>query len=197
MHRLIRNTHLALGVLFTLVWMMYGISSVQMSHPEWFPAEPAVSHEEVPVDAGTGAVEADVAARTIAQDLARYADMHGDVENVRAADDTLTFRIVRPGTIHQVVYLQGSQTASVTSSVGGFIAMLNRLHHYAGFWRGWLPLDLWGVLVSLASVGLILLGATGIYLWFRTYGERVVGGSILAVGTAVGLALIVLLRTAG
>ena len=49
MHRLIRNTHLTLGIAFTLVWLMYGLSSVQMSHPEWFPMEPAVTRKVVPV----------------------------------------------------------------------------------------------------------------------------------------------------
>ena len=42
-----------------------------------------------------------------------------------------------------------------------------------------------GVLMGLASVGLILLGATGIYLWFRTYGERVIGEALEPLAGAV------------
>lgn len=192
MHRLIRNTHLALGIAFTLVWLMYGLSSVQMSHPEWFPMEPAVTREIV----AAGPVSA-ASPEVLAASLAREIGARGDVENIRAAGDTVAFRVVRPGTVLEVTYLQEEATALVVTRVGGFMTMLNRLHHYAGFWRGWLPLDLWGLLVAAASVGLILLGVTGIYLWFRTHGERVVGGAILLGGGVASVVLLVLMRAAG
>lgn len=191
-HSTIRNTHLTLGIAFTLVWLMYALSSVQMSHPEWFPMAPEITILEAPV-----AVPLPATAEQVASSLARSADVAGDVDNVSTAGDTLAFRVVRPGTVHLVTFVQGGTTAIVETQVGGFMNMLNRLHHYAGFWRGWFALDLWGVLVALASIGLIVLGASGIYLWFRTYGERLVGGLILGFGVVVGVVLIVLLRTAG
>lgn len=195
MHRLIRNTHLTLGVVFTLVWLMYGLSSVQMSHPEWFPMEPEVTRQVIPVTHSPR--QSAASPEALAVELAHELGARGDVENVRSAGATVTFRVVRPGTVHEITYLRDMPTATVVTNVGGLMSMLNRLHHYAGFWRGWLPLDLWGALMGLGSVGLILLGATGIYLWFRTYGERVIGGAILGGGALASIVLIVLLRTAG
>lgn len=189
-HSTIRNTHLTLGIAFTLVWLMYALSSVQMSHPEWFPMQPEVTLLEAPVQ-----VPVTPTAHQVAASLARSVDVAGEVENVSTVGDTLAFRVIRPGTVHEVTFVHGATTALVETQVGGFMNMLNRLHHYAGFWRGWLPLDLWGMLVALASLGLIALGVSGIYLWFRTHGERVVGGAILAMGIAIGAVLIILLRT--
>jgi hypothetical protein len=41
----------------------------------------------------------------------------------------------------------------------------------------------------------ILLGATGIYLWFETYGERAIGVVLLAINLGVCVTLLVLIRT--
>jgi len=192
MYRLMRNTHLALGVAFTLMWLMYGVSSVQMSHPEWFDGSPETAEAEVPVE-----LPADAGATALAGALAGPAEVLGDVGNVRESGDTLRFQVVRPGTNHQVTWVRGRSQATVLTHRAAFMGVLNRLHHYAGFWRSWTPLDLWGILVALSSVGLIVLGVSGIYLWFRTWGERRVGGVILVVGLTTGVVLLVLLRTAG
>ena len=192
MYRLIRNVHLALGVGFTLVWLMYGLSSVQMAHPDWFPMEPERSEARVAV-APTAAPDA----RALSVALAERGAVRGDVRSPATAGDTLRFQVVRPGTVHQVSYVAGAATATVVTNVGGFMTMLNRLHHYGGFWHVWGPLDLWGLLVALASVGLMVLGVSGIYLWFRTYGERRLGTALLGFSLAFGVAMTVLIRAAG
>ena len=52
----------------------------------------------------------------------------------------------------------------------------------------------WGAFVAVSSLPLLLLGATGVYMWFRQYKERLVGGIILAVGLIVGIGLLVATR---
>ena len=39
-------------------------------------------------------------------------------------------------------------------------------------------------------LALLTLGATGVYMWFRLYTERVLGGVFLSIGLFVGLGLL-------
>jgi hypothetical protein len=45
----------------------------------------------------------------------------------------------------------------------------------------------------LTAVGLLILGITGTYLWFKIYKERLAGSILLAGGLAYGLTLVFLL----
>ena len=47
MYRLLRNTHLFLGIGAFLFLMMYGVSAVQMAHNQWFSMKPIVSEVQV------------------------------------------------------------------------------------------------------------------------------------------------------
>src|SRR5688500_3114106 len=115
MHRLIRNTHLSLGLVFSLVWLMYALSSVQMAHPEWFPMEPEVTRQRLPQpDLAT------VSAERLPGALQKAAALHGDIANVRTLGDTLAFQVVRPGTVHAVSFHAPSGTLLVETQVGNF-----------------------------------------------------------------------------
>ena len=57
------------------------------------------------------------------------------------------------------------------------------------------PHNLWGVLMLLTSVGLLVLGGTGLYLWFRMRSERRVGSILLAANLVFGVVLIALIWT--
>ena len=61
---------------------------------------------------------------------------------------------------------------------------LKQLHTNHGFWHDFLPSNVWAGLSLLGSIGLILLGLSGIYLWFGFHQERVIGGVLLGTGLA-------------
>ena len=74
--------------------------------------------------------------------------------------------------------------------------MINGIHHLAGLRHEYELLNLWGFFVGFVSVALFALGATGVYLWFKHYNERVIGMVLLGISLAYGLTLIVLVRVA-
>jgi hypothetical protein len=76
------------------------------------------------------------------------------------------------------------------------MGMLNRIHHVGGVWHEFTLTNIWGFFVGVVSVSLLVLGATGIYMWFKLHQERVIGTILLVVGLGYGLTLIVLIRTA-
>jgi len=188
MFKLIRNVHLFLGLLCFSFLLMYSVSAVQMSHVDWFTMEPTVTEQSVAVDV------ADVQnPRAFAQQLMQ-AGMWGELQNISQDDAGFRLRIVRAGTTHDVDYKTGSPTAQVKTSAAGIMGMLNRLHHTAGFYREQSITDWWAVFVSLTSLALLLLGATGVYMWFQLYKERLLGGIFLSFGLFIGLGLLIATR---
>ncbi len=77
------------------------------------------------------------------------------------------------------------------------MGMLNRLHHWAGFWREPMSMKLWAVAVAAVSAALVLLGASGIYMWFTRRSERRIGIALLGINLAFALTLLTLLRISG
>jgi hypothetical protein len=184
MHKVIRNIHLFLGLLCFSFLLMYSASAVQMSHVEWFSSNPTVTEQTIAVSPADSQNP-----RSFAQAL-MHAGMWGELENVVQDAAGFRLRIVRAGTIYDVDYAAGSPTAQVKSSVAGFMGMLNRLHHTAGFYREQSTMDWWAVFVALTSLALLTLSATGVYMWFQLYTEQVLGGVFLSIGLFVGLGLL-------
>lgn len=188
MYKIVRNVHLFLGLSCALFLLMYSASAVQMAHVEWFSNELTVVEESLPVGpelAGN--------ARGFAQSLMQQG-MWGELQNVSQDENGFRFRILRPGTTHDVTYASGQPTANVKTSVAGFMGMLNRLHHMAGFYREQSITKWWAGFAAFTSAALLLLGATGIFLWFRLYKERLIGGVILSAGLILGVGLLVATR---
>jgi hypothetical protein len=186
MYRVLRNTHLFLGIAAMLFVLMYGVSSVQMAF-RWFSLEPQVieSRTQIP--------------ETVAEDpraIGRELGLRGELSNVEKTEAGYKFRVHRPGTEHEIEYERSSRQAKIHTETCGFMAMLNRIHHIHGTWHGYTLVNVWGVFVGLVSGALLVLGATGIYLWFRIHSERLIGAVLLTVNLGICVTLLVLMRTA-
>jgi len=188
MYKLLRTVHLLLGLSCSTFLLMYSVSAVQMAHVDWFSNEETVTQ-------GTAAVSAESALnpRALAQSLMQ-AGMSGELQNVEADEAGFRFRIVRVGTVHTVSYSAGEPTARLETRVADVMGMMNGLHHMAGFYREQGLTHWWGAFVAFASLALLGLGLTGVYLWFRMHKERLVGGVLLSAGLVIGVGLLVATR---
>lgn len=72
----------------------------------------------------------------------------------------------------------------------GFMQTLDRMHSLPSAWRRY-P---WVALPGLVGLGLLAIGATGLFLWFEKRRERRTGGAILAFGIVLVGTLIVWMR---
>src|SRR5690242_3453248 len=97
----------------------------------------------------------------------------GEMMQVNASHDGASFRIVRPGTVYEVAWASGR--AKIRTNEANFMGMLNRIHHIGGLWHEFTLINVWGFFVGGVSLTLLILGATGIYLWFKIHQERVIG----------------------
>ena len=192
MYTTIRTIHLLLASFSLPFLVMYGVSAVQMSHNSWFQMKPAVQERDFAVAPG----QAD--ARAIAREVMdRERSIKGEIANVQLNAAGVSLRIVVPGTVHEVKYSAASGTAHVRTSVAGVMGMLNRLHHWAGFYHEPVSMKVWASAVAIVSAALLLVGATGIYMWFTRRPERRIGLALLGMNVAFALVVIVLLRRSG
>lgn len=186
MYKLIRNTHLLLGLSASAFLLMYGISAVQMAHPRWFSLQPSVTESTLSLAAADP--------RAAARELMTSHGMTGELAAVQQNGGGFHFRIVRPGTVYEVDYSRAAGSAKVRTSMAGFLGMLNRIHHLAGLRHEYGLLNVWGAFVALTSVVLIGIGLSGIYLWFKIHTERGIGVVLLGGSLAFSLTLIVWMR---
>jgi hypothetical protein len=192
MYKGIRNVHLLLASFSLPFLLMYAVSAVQMSHDAWFTTKAAVHEQQLSLAAGKSE------AREIARDvIERASAIRGELTNIQMTAAAINLRLVLPGTVHEVQYDRASGATRVKTSVAGFTGMLNRLHHAAGLSHESGSLNMWGVAVAIVSSALLLLGATGIYMWFARRQERVTGAVLLAVNLVVVVGLLIAIRRAG
>ncbi len=188
MYRLLRDTHLLLGLFFFLFVMMFGVSSVRFAHHGWFAGGPAESESTLPVHPA----KADTP-RALARHLMEDGGLRGELHGVEEDGPAVRFSISRIGTVHDVRYERGAAEAEVKTRVFPFMDKMTWLHATFGVQHEYGPHNVWGVLMFLTSVGLLALGGTGLYLWFRMRSERRAGSIVLAANLVLGAVLIALI----
>jgi hypothetical protein len=192
MYTKVRAVHRLLASISLPFLLMYGVSAVQMAHGTWFTTRPEVRESRLAVSPGL------TDARAIAREVtSRVPAVRGELSNIKSTAAATSLRLVLPGTVHDVHYDRLSGVAQLKTSVAGTMGMLNRLHHAAGLWHEPLSLKAWGFVVALVSAALLLLGITGVYMWFARRTERVAGAVLLAINLVVVLALLATMRSAG
>jgi len=188
MYRVLRDTHLLLGLFLFVPVMMFGVSSLHFSHGSWFGSKPAATQSTVVVDPGQASTP-----RELARHLMEEQGYRGGLHDIRDDAGQIHFNISRIGTRHDVDYTRGDREAQVRTRVFPFMDTMTWMHATFGVQHEYAPHNVWGALMFLTSVGLLVLGGTGLYLWFKLRAERGIGLILLLGNLAFGATLIVLL----
>jgi hypothetical protein len=188
--RLMRNIHLGLGLAFALIALLFALSSLAFIYGSLLPEESVEDAEQTLLIPAAKASNG----RALASELMRNHGIEGDLRGVEVSSEEIRFRIVRPGTEAHVVYSPASEEATIRLRRLGLAQTLKQLHTNHGFWHDFLPSNVWAGLSLLGSIGLILLGLSGIYLWFNFHHERIVGGVLLGGGILYAVTTLVLTR---
>jgi len=187
-----RNAHLATGILCAAMAAIFAVSSLVIIYRPWLPAGKSESELSVAVPPDRAATP-----RALALVLMREHGLRGELRQVGAEGGAMSFRIVRPGTEARVQYDPGSGVATISTTRRGTLETLVQIHTNHGLWHEFLPSQAWGALSLLASIGLLLLGVSGLYLWFSFHEERVIGAVLLGAGLVYGLVTLALTRLTG
>jgi hypothetical protein len=185
MHALIRNTHLVLGLASVLFILAYAVSAVQMAHQ--IRLSPEISEEDLTLPTG-------LAARPVAEALMQQRGYGGELGDPQMMPKGFSVTITRPGTNFAVRYDVATGQTHIRRETRSVLGMLNRLHHQKGLHHQDGRLNVWGWALALVSIMLLVIGGTGVYLWFRMHSERVIGAILLAANLVVSLGLLAALR---
>ena len=191
MFRLMRNVHLILGLVFIVYALVFAVSSLVIIYRPWLPQTRQDTERTVRIDPQQAATP-----RALALELMRNHGLKGDLRDIEQNGQGMKFVVARPGTNAEVTYSPSSGEAKIQTRRQGFLEMTVQLHTNHGFWHDFLPSNAWALLSLLGSIGLFLLGATGIYLWFCHNEERVIGSVLLGLGLIYSLTTLLLSRTA-
>lgn len=189
MFRLMRNIHLGLGLIFVVMAMIFAVSSLVFIYRPWLGSKPVVTESTLKISP-----ESTVNARAAARELMANHGMKGDLRQIKENGDAVSFQIARPGEVAEVRYSRSTGDAKVTARRSGALETLVQLHTNHGLWHEYAPSNLWAAISLLTSAGLLLLGATGIYLWFAHHSERLFGGILLGSSLVFGIVTLVLTR---
>jgi hypothetical protein len=184
-----RNIHLGLGLLFVLMALIFAVSSLVIIYRPWLQSSPRISESTVQIS-----LEAAASARGAARELMADHGMKGDLRQIQEDGDAVSFRIVRPGEVVEVKYGRSRGEANIKVRRHGALETLVQLHTNHGLWHEYAASNVWAAISLLASAGLLLLGVTGIYLWFAHHSERLIGGILVGLGLSYGLITLVLTR---
>jgi len=184
-----RNLHLGLGLIFVLMAMIFAVSSLAIIYRPWLGSKPTLSESVVRISP-----EAAASPGAAARELMANHGMKGELRQIKEDGDAVSFQIVRPGEAVEVRYGRSTGEVKIKLRRHGALETLIQLHTNHGLWHEYVPSNIWAAISFLASVGLLLLGATGIYLWFAHHSERLVGGVLLGAGLIFGLVTLVLTR---
>ena len=191
MFRLMRNLHLGLGLIFVLMALVFAVSSLVFIYRPLLKLSPRDSEVSIQLSP-----EAAATPRAAARELMTRHGFKGDLREIRE-QAVVRFRIVRPGEQADVQYTPAIGEAKVKVRKYGAFETMVQLHVNHGLWHEYAPANLWAALSLFTSVGLLLLGASGIYLWLAHHNERLIGGILLGFGLVYGVVTLVLTRLEG
>jgi len=170
----LRAVHLGTA-LFSLAFLLaYGIGAVEFAHRKWMAGSEQSTVETRRFAPGV----------TDARILAR--EWRGELAAIENSAGALKFRVTTSlGRTFEVTYSIATGETTVKTTTVSFLRTLAWMHVSRGSWA---------YAAALVSLGLLTLGATGIYLWFQNHKERWIGGSLLVVEVVIALGLIVSMR---
>jgi hypothetical protein len=188
-----RDTHLYAGLFISPCVVLFALSVFVLVHPPG-AARPAstdlpsraVANLQVPtgVENLSGRVRVDAV-----RSLLDQAGVHGEIGSIRyiPKEHRLSIPVGVPGRETTFSLDLNTSTATITRHETGVWDTLMVLHklpgpHLADIRMNWLPMQVWRWLADATVYLVLLISASGIYLWTVLRSERRVGIALLLAG---------------
>jgi hypothetical protein len=185
-----RKLHYYLGLYLLLFLWLFALSGLVLNHPRWTAGQfwsrrhETVSEHTIRQDpAGTD--------EELTTGIMRELALVGEPGALRrdSTGSRFEFQVVRPGRVYRVAADLSARRASVTEIRLDRWGAIDALHKLTGVRldkpqerREWIMTRLWSLAMDALAIGLLVLVATGLYLWYRLGTNRVGGIVALALG---------------
>jgi hypothetical protein len=187
-----RKLHYYLGLYLLFFLWLFAITGLVLNHGTWIPS-PQSGRTVVNYDQsiqrldGKGALDD-------ARSVMRQLNIEGEIDWVATptAPGRFDFRVSRPGENHEIkVDLNAGVAAVQRTNLNGWnVARI--LHTFTGVRaadarsaRDWIVTTIWALAMDAVALGLVLMVATSLWIWWNLKGKRPGGAAALALGCLV------------
>ena len=186
-----RRLHFYLGLYFLFFIWLFSISGLFLNHQWSF--EEFWEDRDVTVAERTITRPREEGDLAIARDLMRQLGVAGEVNQTDRSGngEEFEFQVTRPGRTVNVDADFVTGRAEVEEIRVNAFGVMDALHHFTGVSmtdpereRDWLLTRIWSAAMDAVAVGLIVLVASGLYLWYRLRRKRRLGLIALGLGLA-------------
>ena len=199
-----RDAHLYVGLFISPWIVVFALSVIFLNH-NWVPEGQAgkVLRSTVIVDVPDGFEQAEGMKRVqLARQMLDQLGVSGEIGYVSSGGQQhhFSFPVSRPGWTATLELDADTGSVAVEEQYTSTADALNYLHkspgpHNANIRGNWLLTRVWKYSVDTFVYLLLLLSASGVYLWFTLQAERKAGLVVLASGAVSLLAILVALCT--
>jgi hypothetical protein len=187
----IDRLHTYIGLYFVVFIWLFSVSGLLLNHPRWEFARFWSDREEVTYQASieSGSVGGDL---SMARSIMDQMKVIGEIDQVTTFNDgRFKFRAVKPGHIFEAITNATRDSASVKEITTNSWGVLHLLHSFNGVefgkaekQRDWILTWVWVIAMDALCLGLAVVVASGIYLWWSMSGKRALGILSLCLGTS-------------
>jgi len=190
-----KKIHIYTGLLLFLFIFLFAFSGFMLNHrwEIWDFWSSRIEHtEEISVDIPQADTDLEKAQKIISQ-----IDAEGEIHFIAHHVQTNEFEIktTRPGqkTTIKVNLTTGKGEINIIDLNGW--ELLPSLHAYTGLHsnieekKNWFWTEIWSVMMDITAIGLIVLLASGLYMWLKQRSERRIGLILLETGSVVFILL--------
>lgn len=185
--RLNRRIHLYLGLVLLPWVMMYGLSSLIISHQSWFRPDKPPAWEplfERPYQRPIPDVSGE-ALRPIAREILRENGLDGAFYAQRPNPNTLQITRHTFFDLTRLTYSIREQKLRAERQVAPRNQLLVRMHFRGGYHQPTFLDKAWGAIVDLTCVAIVLWILSGLIMWWRLprlrlWGSLALGGGVLS-----------------
>lgn len=176
----LRRTHGWLGLGGAVAGVLFSITTLLMEHDDF-----GLNDESMPNTVETFEVPA--SAQTSWEDFRQFARAQvgargaGEVQGARGEGPDYSVRFNSPGDVITVSLDSATGMAEATTNHRSFIDVINRFHRAEG-----VPLG-WRILSDAFTGALIVLAITGVMMWTRLHGTRLLAAGLFTAMFVVGL----------
>ena len=188
-----RRLHYFLGLYFLFFIWLFSFTGLLLNHFSWRPAGFLSARKESTVER-TIQAPADGSPLGQAQDLMRQAGLAGEIDSVTTQLDParLEFRGTRPGLQFEVkADWQAARATIRRTEINGWDTM-RVLHTFTGVrlanpesHRDWILTTVWALAMDAVALGVAVMVAGGVIMWYGLPGKRTFGLIALAAGVLV------------
>jgi hypothetical protein len=188
--RIIRRSHLYLGLLLMPWLLMYGLSSFIICHEGWFKSTQAPTWQLLFNRPYDRAISDHVDTRDAANKVLEDCGMPGAFWAQRPNPEELHITRVRFLDETSVTYSLKDHRVRAERRPRAWSQVIVALHFRGGFEQPSRWNTVWAILVDVACVAILVWIASGIFMWWRLVRTRLWGALALGSGIASFLLLL-------